>query len=101
MIITITTPRTYINSKHHRISIIIITLFCCIRAGPRTGDGIFPGDVVEVVQTLRDREQTYLRLAGDRGWLFQYHPKGNFALMYEVIADKDDEDDTWSLYDVE
>jgi hypothetical protein len=43
---------------------------------PRTGEGIVAGDVVEVNQIIGDptRKQTYLRLADERGWVFEYHP---------------------------
>lgn len=52
--------------------------------GPRTGEGLFPGEVVEVVQTIDEDEakdhgcgggtQRYLRLAEDKGWVFEKHP---------------------------
>lgn len=64
--------------------------------GPRTGEGLFPGDIVEIVQTINEsqrdsisldfetktrtttfdssEQQQYLRLAGDRGWVFENHP---------------------------
>jgi hypothetical protein len=44
--------------------------------GPRTGEGLFPGDVVEIVQSIHDDDnnQVYLRLADDRGWVFENHP---------------------------
>ena len=50
--------------------------------GPRTGEGLFPGDVIEVVQTIEDKEtnQKYLRLADDRGWVFENHPVVSFHL---------------------
>ncbi|CAM9610764.1 unnamed protein product, partial [Ectocarpus sp. 6 AP-2014] len=37
---------------------------------PRTGDGLFPGEVVEVTQVLSSEDVTFLRLANDRGWTF-------------------------------
>eukprot|EP01033_Poteriospumella_lacustris_P003239 gene3240-2386_t len=67
--------------------------------GPRTGEGLFPGDVVEIVQILEEHDlsrgddddatgrddegprQRYLRLAGDRGWVFENHPTGNYAIL--------------------
>lgn len=58
-----------------------------IADGPRTGEGVFPGEVVEVVQVLRlnpialnkaggggQTQQTFLRLADDRGWVMENHP---------------------------
>lgn len=47
--------------------------------GPRTGDGLYPGDIVEVNQIVVDtsdpaKPQRYLRLANDRGWVFENHP---------------------------
>jgi hypothetical protein len=73
--------------------------------GPRTGEGLFAGDIVEVsiyscssvslidvyslflslkiVQILDDKtnNQRYLRLSDDRGWVFENHPVSNYALL--------------------
>jgi hypothetical protein len=69
--------------------------------GPRTGEGLFAGDIVEVsiqwyvlvlvlsyvflkiVQILDDKtsNQRYLRLSDDRGWVFENHPLSNYALL--------------------
>ena len=44
--------------------------------GPRTNEGIFPGEVIEICQILRKDGNVFLRLADDRGWLFESHPTG-------------------------
>lgn len=51
--------------------------FDCVRndlLGPRTGEGIYPGEYVEIVQILESSNNTYLKLAEDRGWVFTTHP---------------------------
>lgn len=66
--------------------------------GPRTGEGLFPGDVVEIVQILEENDlptddatgsalddgprQRYLRLAGDRGWVFENHPTVRYVVAH-------------------
>eukprot|EP01036_Dinobryon_divergens_P026370 gene26370-35008_t len=54
--------------------------------GPRTGEGVFPGEVVETVQTISETEtgQVFLRLAYDRGWVMTRHPSGKYAVLCEV-----------------
>lgn len=54
--------------------------------GPRTGEGLFAGDIVEIVQTIEDSEnnQRYLRLSDDRGWVFENHPSADYAIMIPV-----------------
>lgn len=56
---------------------------------PRMLDGLYPGDIVEVHQIIERIEedgyvQRYLRLANDKGWVFQYHPVDKYQLLYEV-----------------
>lgn len=77
--------------------------------GPRTGEGLFPGDVLEIVQILEENDlsrdddnvtgqddegprQRYLRLAGDRGWVFENHPTVRrrsllFLYSFRLVAD--------------
>ncbi|KAJ1414438.1 hypothetical protein B484DRAFT_454835 [Ochromonadaceae sp. CCMP2298] len=58
--------------------------------GPRRRDGIFPGEVVEVVQVIErpmDEHapaQRFLRLADDRGWVFDWHPQMDFQVLVPV-----------------
>ncbi len=54
---------------------------------PRTGEGLFPGEVVEVIQLIADphKKQTYLRLADERGWVFEYHPMVSIFLYYRLF----------------
>mmetsp|Transcript_1578 Transcript_1578/g.2529 ORF Transcript_1578/g.2529 Transcript_1578/m.2529 type:complete len:856 (+) Transcript_1578:141-2708(+) len=85
--------------------------------GPRTGEGVFPGEVVEVVQAIPDltTNQVYLRLAYDRGWAIARHPTSKNAVLCEVRGDyveekvqyrfvarssssRGDEDDDLSIY---
>eukprot|EP00981_Chlorochromonas_danica_P001432 scaffold299_cov162-Ochromonas_danica.AAC.5 len=49
--------------------------------GPRTGQGLFPGEIIEVIQILELGDQRYLRLADDRGWVFENHPVGKYAIL--------------------
>lgn len=82
--------------------------------GPRTGEGLFPGDIVEIVQIVTEEErdaynnnvtinnknntnnnndnnaneeiesQRFLRLAGDRGWVFESHPTVQIHLFIHL-----------------
>lgn len=51
--------------------------------GPRTGEGLFAGEIIEIVQTIDEKEknQKYLRLADDRGWVFENHPLGQYSIL--------------------
>lgn len=51
---------------------------------PRTNEGIYPGEVVEIVQIYKSDNNIFLRLADDRGWVFQYHPKARYVLLMNV-----------------
>jgi hypothetical protein len=52
--------------------------------GPRTGDGIYPGEIFEVVQQIPSSHVTYLGLADDRGWVFDKHPTGGYDLIVQL-----------------
>ena len=54
--------------------------------GPRTGEGLFPGDIIEIIQTVPSKvsDQKYLRIADDRGWVFENHPVANYAILVPV-----------------
>jgi len=49
--------------------------------GPRTGEGLYPGEIIEVVQVVEVGDQRYLRLADDRGWVFENHPVAKYAIL--------------------
>eukprot|EP00611_Tribonema_gayanum_P001692 TRINITY_DN1123_c0_g2_i5.p2 TRINITY_DN1123_c0_g2~~TRINITY_DN1123_c0_g2_i5.p2 ORF type:complete len:213 (+),score=69.36 TRINITY_DN1123_c0_g2_i5:922-1560(+) len=51
---------------------------------PRTGEGLFPGEVIEVVQRLTVSDVVYLRLADDRGWMFLRNPQTDSVMFVEV-----------------
>jgi hypothetical protein len=58
-------------------------------SGPRTGEGIYPGEVFEVVQQIQSSSAqgtgiTYLALADDRGWVFDKHPTGGYDLIVQL-----------------
>jgi hypothetical protein len=59
--------------------------------GPRTGEGVHPGEVVEVLEVLPDPDPDsplrYLRLADDRGWLFDIHPSTRTPLLLSLQKD--------------
>ncbi|CAM9166452.1 unnamed protein product [Ascophyllum nodosum] len=58
-------------------------------AAPRTGDGLFPGEVIEVTQVLTNKDRVYLRIANDRGWTFAKNPSDNTVLFDEMKGDVD------------
>jgi hypothetical protein len=55
--------------------------------GPRTGEGVYPGEIFEVVHELNvaadatNAGNTFLCLADERGWVFIRHPKYNTLLV--------------------
>lgn len=51
---------------------------------PRTGEFFTPGETFECVQSLKADFNTYLRLWGDRGWVFEKHPKARYPLIERV-----------------
>ncbi|CAM9871775.1 unnamed protein product [Phaeothamnion confervicola] len=54
---------------------------------PRTGDGLFPSEVIEVVQVLERNGVTFLRIADDRGWTFTRHSTDNTVLFEEISGE--------------
>mmetsp|Transcript_24142 Transcript_24142/g.41010 ORF Transcript_24142/g.41010 Transcript_24142/m.41010 type:complete len:270 (+) Transcript_24142:1304-2113(+) len=52
----------------------------------RTGEGVFPGEHVEVVATREDGNQTYLELADNRGWVFTVNPKTGTPLFVPAVG---------------
>ncbi|CAM9932796.1 unnamed protein product [Scytosiphon promiscuus] len=55
-------------------------------AAPRTGDGLFPGEVIEIVQVISNKEtkKVFLRLADDRGWTYAEDPQDGSVLFEEI-----------------
>eukprot|EP00903_Cladosiphon_okamuranus_P006607 g6454.t1 len=53
-------------------------------AAPRTGDGLFPGEVIEVEQVLTNKEKVFLRIANDRGWTYAKSPADDSTLFEEI-----------------
>ena len=49
--------------------------------GPRTGAALVPGEMVECVQRLTRDGTTYVRLADDRGWVFERHPQEYYPVL--------------------
>lgn len=47
---------------------------------------MFPGEIVEVVQTIEKEGNTFLRLADDRGWVFRLHPVNLSELLCQLQA---------------
>eukprot|EP00752_Nemacystus_decipiens_P008749 g7810.t1 len=54
---------------------------------PRTGEGLFAGDIIEVVQELTVKEKIFLRLADDRGWTHVRNLVGNSVLFSEISGE--------------
>lgn len=52
---------------------------------PRTGEGLFPGEVIEVTQVLSSEGSTFLRLANDRGWTYARSPSDG-GVLFEDLA---------------
>eukprot|EP00611_Tribonema_gayanum_P023585 TRINITY_DN4993_c0_g1_i2.p1 TRINITY_DN4993_c0_g1~~TRINITY_DN4993_c0_g1_i2.p1 ORF type:complete len:285 (+),score=71.93 TRINITY_DN4993_c0_g1_i2:149-1003(+) len=48
---------------------------------PRTGEGLFAGNVIEVVQKLTKDDTVYLRLADKRGWTILQDPETGSVLF--------------------
>lgn len=51
---------------------------------PRTGETASAGEVLECVQTIKADFNTYLRLWGDRGWVYEKHSKARYAILGKV-----------------
>lgn len=49
--------------------------------GPRTGAALVPGEMIECVQRLTLDGTTYVRLADDRGWVFERHPQEYYPVL--------------------
>lgn len=47
----------------------------------RTGEGIFPGEVLEMVQTVEEEGSIFFRLADERGWAPKDHPRTGASLF--------------------
>jgi ABC-type oligopeptide transport system ATPase subunit len=58
---------------------------------PRTGDGLFPGEIIEVAQTLVKDGVSYLRIADERGWTFARLPSDDTPLYEEIYGEVVDE----------
>jgi hypothetical protein len=56
---------------------------------PKTGEGIRPGESFEVIQVVYRSENIFLRLADDKGWIFQSHPTVGLSnhLIDQSISD--------------
>ncbi|CAM9581772.1 unnamed protein product [Pylaiella littoralis] len=52
---------------------------------PRTGDGLFPGEVIDVTQVLSSDGLSFLRLANDRGWTYGRSPADG-SVLFEDLA---------------
>ena len=52
----------------------------------RTGEGVFPGEHVEVVATREDAALTYLQLADHRGWVFSLNPTTATLLFVPAVG---------------
>lgn len=51
---------------------------------PCTGEIASAGEVLECVQTIKADFNTYLRLWGDRGWIYEKHSKARYAILGKV-----------------
>ena len=57
--------------------------------GPRTGSGIYPGEIFEVSQQIYSNNgTTILQLSDDRGYVFDKHPIGGYDLIIPLQSDK-------------
>lgn len=52
--------------------------------------------LLQVIQKLKNDDNIFLRLADDRGWVFQFHPKARYDLMLKVPGDYLEEESTYS-----
>jgi hypothetical protein len=51
---------------------------------PRTLEAVHPGEVIEAVQVLENDGNTFLRLADDRGWVYERHWKVKYDLLQRL-----------------
>ena len=78
--------RHYGNSKNKMQNMpVSIRTLPCITAS-RTGEGIFPGEHVEVVGTQEEGGNTFLQLADNRGWLFTLNPRDGSSLFVPAVG---------------
>eukprot|EP00931_Biecheleriopsis_adriatica_P048245 TRINITY_DN2787_c0_g1_i1.p1 TRINITY_DN2787_c0_g1~~TRINITY_DN2787_c0_g1_i1.p1 ORF type:complete len:219 (-),score=67.45 TRINITY_DN2787_c0_g1_i1:72-728(-) len=64
-----------------------------IRAGPsvndqRTGMSLMPGQVFEVSEVKKEEDNTYLRLADGRGWVFTHSSRDGRLLCQPISAEQ-------------
>lgn len=64
---------------------------------PRTGDGLFPGEVIEVAQVLAAEDLTFLRLANNRGWTFARSPTDGSVLFEDFAGGLSEDKDVYSF----
>lgn len=64
---------------------------------PRTGDGLFPGEVIEVAQVLVAEELTFLRLANNRGWTLARSPVDGSVLFEDLAGSVAEDKDVYSF----
>ncbi|CAM9751152.1 unnamed protein product, partial [Sphacelaria rigidula] len=64
---------------------------------PRTGDGLFPGEVIEVMQVLVADDLTYLRLANDRGWTYARSPTDGSVLFEDYAGSVSEDKEVYSF----
>ncbi|CAM9665996.1 unnamed protein product [Ascophyllum nodosum] len=68
---------------------------------PRTGEGIFPLEVIEVIQARIDRDghgdMLWLRIADDRGWTCGRHSKDGEPCLVEVAGEIVDDNRMYEL----
>jgi hypothetical protein len=55
-----------------------------MKDAPRSGEGVYPGEVIEVVESIEDFDNRYLRLDNDRGWVCIKDAVTNKTLFHEV-----------------
>lgn len=60
--------------RYRHMSLYVIRMYMPL-VGPRTLEGVYPGEIVEVIQILHRDGNTFLRLADDRGWVYEKHFK--------------------------
>eukprot|EP00752_Nemacystus_decipiens_P009298 g8309.t1 len=53
---------------------------------PHAGDGLFEGEVIEVVQELTNNGVEFLRMANDRGWTFAHMEAGGGKPLFTKVS---------------
>eukprot|EP00903_Cladosiphon_okamuranus_P015046 g13919.t2 len=64
---------------------------------PRTGDGLFPGEVIEVTQVMSSEGLTFLRLANDRGWTYARSPTDGGVLFEDLAGGVSEDTEEYSF----